>query len=142
LRFYNSCEEPYTGSYDFYQEENPIIAALFFTKPPEMVYDPIVYKRVIQKRITECVNQIKLNMNLFKQNEVLTIVSMLEHFKKTLNEMKENPILEDLKKLDNEVNDYVRVTFQRLVQTKKKDQYQSLDSKISTMSLGASAAVP
>jgi hypothetical protein len=66
---------------------------------------------------------------------------MLEHFKKTLNEMKENPILEDLKKLDNEVNDYVRVTFQKLlVQTKKKDQ--TLASKIKRMSLGASAAAP
>jgi hypothetical protein len=141
-RDYAACEEPYTGSYEFYQEENPIIATLFFTKPPETVYDPIVYQRVIQRRIAACVDQIQLNMNLFEQNEVVTIVTQLEYFKKTLNEMKENPILEDLKKLDNEVNDYVRVTFQRLVQTKKKDQYQSLDSKISTMSLGASAAVP
>ena len=128
LRFYNSCEEPYTGSYDFYQEKNPLIATLFFTKPPETVYAPIVYQNYIAKLIKSCVDQIRLNNKLFREDEVTTIVTRLEDFKQRL----KTQDLEALQKLDNEVNTYVRVEFQRLVQSRKS----SLSTKMGVMSLG------
>jgi hypothetical protein len=76
---------------------------------------------VIQRHIAACLSQAELNKSLFTQGERTSIATNLESFTKRLNEMKENPNLEALKQLDNEVNKYVRDTFQRLlVQTKKK----------------------
>ena len=129
LMFYDSCEEPYTGSYDFYQEKNPLIATLFFTKPPETVYAPIVYQRVIQKLIKSCVDQIRLNNKLFRADEVTTIVTRLEDFKQRL----QTQDLKALQQLDNEVNTYVRVEFQRLLVQAKKAK--SLEDRMGSMCL-------
>jgi hypothetical protein len=140
---YEKCAKPYTGSYEFYQEKNPLIAIFYFTKPPKMVYTPIVYQNHIQNLINSCVDQIKLNRQLFTDVETTPIVDELETFKQRLKELKElrddpKPNLEALKILDNEVNTYVRVTFQRLLVQKTKEQ--SLASKFSKMSIGAAGA--
>ena len=139
VELHRSCDEPYTGSYKFYQEEYPFIATLFFTKPPEVVYTPIVYQNNIQNLINSCVGQIRLNRKLFS-DEVTNIVTELEKFKQRLKELRDDPKpnLEALKTLDNEVNAYVRVTFQRLLVQTTKDQ--SLASNISKMSIGAAGA--
>jgi hypothetical protein len=139
-RCYDSCEEPYNDSYAFYQENHTLIAMLFFTEPPETVYPPIVYQRVIQKRIVQCMAQIRLN-KLFREDEATPIITHLEDFEQRLKELSDdpNPNLKALKTLDNEVNTYVRVTFQRLLVQKNKE---SLVDRMSSLSIGAAAAAP
>lgn len=137
LGCYSSCEQPYTDSYEFYEEKNPVIATLFFTKKPETVYAPIVYKNHIQKLINSCVDQVTKNKKLFTEDETRTIVTKLEEFKKRLETLTDQD-MNALKQLDSEVSDYVRVTFNRLLVQKTKEQ--SLVSKISKMSIGTAGA--
>lgn len=137
LSLYDSCEEPYTGLYEFYQDKNPVIATFFFTKLPEVVYDPIVYQNHISKLIKSCADQTMSHhkSGLFKLDDVSTIVGTLEKFKAKLQTMIDDP--KALKQLDNDVNVYVRETFQRLlVQTQKG---RSLAVQMSQMSIGAAA---
>lgn len=138
-RFYDSCEQPYTDSYEFYEEKNPVIATLFFTKKPETVYDSIVYKNHIQKLINSCVDQLQdPNINkLFTKVEATTIVAKLEEFKERL-ETSSDQDMNALKQLDKDVFQYVQLTFKKFLGQKTKEQ--SLVSKIRKMSIGTAGA--
>ena len=139
LGCYSSCEQPYTDSYEFYEEKNPVIATLFFTKKTETVYSPIVYKNHIQKLINSCVDQLQdPNINkLFTKVEATTIVTKLEAFKQKL-ESSSDQDLNALKQLDEYVYNYVRLTFNKFLGQKTKEQ--SLADQMSRLSIGSSAA--
>ena len=101
-------------AYKFYEERNPLISTLFFTKPTEVEYPPEVLLTVNNRNLEAATKLIAAQPdNVLSPTEKGTLNALIDNYKKQLLDNRSNNA--ELNRLDKEITSFVKVDIAQLL---------------------------
>lgn len=101
-------------AYKFYEQNNPIVSTLFFTKPTDVEYSPEVLLKVNNRNLDSCSAIIQAQPdNVLSPPEKETLNALIGNYKKQLSENDSN--IDELKRLNDEITLFVKAEVPKLL---------------------------
>ena len=134
-QYFKHCESG-TGfnehAYTFYEERNPLISTLFFTKPTEVESTPEQLLRLNNNRLAQATKIIDAQPDsVLSDTEKEVLNALIKNFSRRLSENSSN--IDELNKLDKEIILFVRVEITELLLQAQKAAMTGVDALTAQM---------